>query len=87
MYKWYLLKKIFFCGRMNNKTKIFLAWYLFRSGLDEPTRMGETCGAVTGAFMVLGVKYGKTRIEDERAKEKTRYYSLSKVCPRCSRDY
>ena len=51
-------------------------------------RMGETCGAVTGAFMVIGLRYGKTRIEDERAKrEETRYYSLSKVCPRCSRDY
>jgi C_GCAxxG_C_C family probable redox protein len=33
--------------------------------------MGETCGAVTGAFMVIGLKYGKTRAEDEPAKEKT----------------
>ncbi len=39
-------------------------------------RMGETCGAVTGAFMVIGLKYGKTKIEDEQAKEKT--YSLVK---------
>lgn len=23
-------------------------------------RMGETCGAVTGAFMVMGLKYGRT---------------------------
>ena len=34
-------------------------------------RMGETCGAVTGAFMVIGLRYGKTRMEDERAKEET----------------
>ncbi|MCX5815160.1 MAG: C-GCAxxG-C-C family protein [Proteobacteria bacterium] len=34
-------------------------------------RMGETCGAVTAAFMVIGLKYGKTRAEDEPAKEKT----------------
>jgi C_GCAxxG_C_C family probable redox protein len=34
-------------------------------------RMCETCGAVTGAFMVLGLKYGKVKMEDEAAKEKT----------------
>jgi C_GCAxxG_C_C family probable redox protein len=34
-------------------------------------RMCETCGAVTGAFMVLGLKYGKVKAEDEPAKEKT----------------
>lgn len=34
-------------------------------------RMCETCGAVTGAFMVLGLKYGKVKVEDEPAKEKT----------------
>ncbi len=39
-------------------------------------RMGETCGAVTGAFMVIGLKYGKTRAEDEQTKEKA--YSLVK---------
>jgi C_GCAxxG_C_C family probable redox protein len=33
-------------------------------------RMGETCGAVTGAFMIIGLKYGKTRAEDEQTKEK-----------------
>jgi C_GCAxxG_C_C family probable redox protein len=34
-------------------------------------RMGETCGAVTGAFMVIGLKYGKIKAEDNQAKEKT----------------
>jgi len=33
-------------------------------------RMGDTCGAVTGAFMVIGLKYGKIRADDEPSKEK-----------------
>jgi C_GCAxxG_C_C family probable redox protein len=33
--------------------------------------MGETCGAVTGAFMVIGLKHGRTRANDDLAKEKT----------------
>jgi len=37
-------------------------------------RLGETCGAVTGAFMVIGLKYGSTRAEDKETKE--RAYSL-----------
>lgn len=32
--------------------------------------LGETCGAVTGAFMLIGLKYGKTRAEDEQRREK-----------------
>jgi C_GCAxxG_C_C family probable redox protein len=34
-------------------------------------RMGEVCGAVTGAFMVIGLKYGKMRPEDDEARERT----------------
>ena len=34
--------------------------------------MAETCGAVTGAFMVIGLKYGRVLAEDSDAKEKTR---------------
>ena len=33
-------------------------------------RMGEMCGAVTGAIMVLGLKYGQTRSDDKVAKER-----------------
>lgn len=33
-------------------------------------RMGETCGAVTGAIMVLGLRSGRTRVEDKDAQEK-----------------
>lgn len=34
-------------------------------------RMGETCGAVTGAFMLIGLKYGQTMTSDKAAKNKT----------------
>lgn len=43
-------------------------------------RMCETCGAVTGAFMALGLKYGKVRPEDEPAKEKA--YALARELAR-----
>lgn len=33
--------------------------------------MGETCGAVTGAFMVIGLKHGRIKAEDLDAREKT----------------
>lgn len=33
--------------------------------------IGETCGAVTGAFMLIGLKYGKSKVDDNNAKEKT----------------
>jgi C_GCAxxG_C_C family probable redox protein len=39
-------------------------------------RMGGTCGAVTGAFMTIGLKYGKVKAEDEGAREQT--YELVK---------
>ena len=34
-------------------------------------RMALTCGAVTGAYMVIGLKYGATTAQDRQAKEKT----------------
>jgi len=34
-------------------------------------RMAQTCGAVTGAFMVLGLKFGHTSGEDTGAKART----------------
>ena len=33
--------------------------------------MGEICGAVTGAFLVIGLKHGRIKAEDIEAKEKT----------------
>ncbi len=38
--------------------------------------MGMTCGAVTGALMVIGAKHGRVRAEDIAAKEKT--YELAR---------
>lgn len=32
---------------------------------------GETCGAVSGAFMVIGLKHGRIQAEDLEAREKT----------------
>ena len=34
-------------------------------------RTGSTCGAVSGALMVIGLAHGRTRVEDEAAREKT----------------
>ncbi len=42
------------------------------TGFGGGMRMGDTCGAVTGALMVLGLKYGNTTAEDEEGKAKTR---------------
>jgi C_GCAxxG_C_C family probable redox protein len=33
--------------------------------------LGEACGAVTGAFMLIGLKYGRTKADDVEAKERT----------------
>lgn len=33
-------------------------------------RMCETCGAVTGAFMAIGLKYAKTKPEDNELRDK-----------------
>jgi C_GCAxxG_C_C family probable redox protein len=61
-----------------------LSVYSAQFGLDHDTalkiadgfgggmaRMGETCGAVTGAFMVIGLKHGRIAVEDTRAHETT----------------
>lgn len=34
-------------------------------------RLGRTCGAVTGAYMIIGLKYGMGLNEDTEAKERT----------------
>ncbi|MHA1930944.1 MAG: C-GCAxxG-C-C family protein [Promethearchaeota archaeon] len=34
-------------------------------------RLGGTCGAVTGAVMVIGLKYGRSKIEDMKSKDIT----------------
>ncbi|UCF31723.1 MAG: C_GCAxxG_C_C family protein [bacterium] len=44
-------------------------------------RMAETCGAVTAAFMVLGLKFGMTDPERQEDKEKT-YELVRRFCDR-----
>lgn len=39
-------------------------------------RIGKTCGAVTGAFMVIGLKYGNVQAKDKKARDKT--YELAR---------
>jgi C_GCAxxG_C_C family probable redox protein len=51
-----------------DREKAFKISQAFGGGM---ARMGQTCGAVTGAMMVIGLKHGRTRPEDEKAKEKT----------------
>jgi C_GCAxxG_C_C family probable redox protein len=34
-------------------------------------RLGETCGVVAGALMIIGLKYGASSANDKEAKEKT----------------
>lgn len=68
-------------------SQAILSTYGVQFGIDEEialriacpfgggmARMGETCGAVSGAFMVFGIKYGRVSVEDKQAKDKT--YSL-----------
>ncbi len=34
-------------------------------------RLGQTCGAITGGLLTIGLKYGRTHPKDEEAREKT----------------
>jgi C_GCAxxG_C_C family probable redox protein len=67
-----------------NCSQSILAAFGIKFGIDEQTalkvacgfgagcgRLGLTCGAVTGAFMVIGMKYGKVHQDDNAAKETT----------------
>ena len=71
-------KKTFSCSQAVFST------YATEMGLDRETalrdagafgggmaRMGDTCGAVTGAFMLIGLKCGQIRADDGTTKEKT----------------
>lgn len=72
-----------------NCSQAVFTTYCEELGLDRETALkisgafgggmghiGETCGAVTGAIMLIGLKYGKSKVDDNSAKEKT--YSLVK---------
>lgn len=72
-----------------NCAQAVLAAYSAELGLDPKTghrisqafgggmcRLAMTCGAVTGALMVIGLRYGKTRAKDNAARDKT--YALGR---------
>ncbi|MCL2146211.1 MAG: C-GCAxxG-C-C family protein [Synergistaceae bacterium] len=67
-----------------NCAQAILSTYCGEYGLEEITalkiacglgagmgRLQDTCGAVSGAYLVIGLKYGKYLRQDEAAKEKT----------------
>ncbi|MCX8130936.1 MAG: C-GCAxxG-C-C family protein [Clostridia bacterium] len=66
-----------------NCSQAVLSAYCEEFGLDMDTamkvscafgsgmKMGETCGAVTGALMVIGLKFGQAKENDWESKEKT----------------
>jgi len=67
-----------------NCSQAILSTYCNEFGLDKHTalkiacglgagmgRLQETCGAVSGAYLLIGLKYGKFLKEDDPAKEKT----------------
>ncbi len=41
------------------------------TGFGGGMRMGGTCGAATGSFMVLGLKYGNSTAKNKQGKAKT----------------
>ena len=43
-------------------------------------RLAETCGAVTGAIMIIGLKHGRIRAKDDEAKERT-YALVQELVP------
>jgi len=45
--------------------------YKVSSGFGGGMHLDQTCGAVTGAIMVIGLKYGRTRADDIEAKMNT----------------
>ncbi len=67
-----------------NCSQAILSTYCDEFGLDEKTamqiscglgagmgRLQKTCGAVAGAYLLIGLKFGKFLKDDEAAKEKT----------------
>ena len=67
-----------------NCSQAILSTYCEEFGMDKTTalkvacglgagmgRLQETCGAVSGAYLLIGLMYGKHTKEDESAKEKT----------------
>lgn len=39
-------------------------------------RQQETCGAMVGAYLALGLRFGRTKVEDELSRDETYMYML-----------
>lgn len=71
----------YFCNNFNCSQAVFTA-FATEAGLNEElalriatqfgggARKGEMCGAVAGALMVLGLKYGHSHADDTEEKKK-----------------
>lgn len=57
-----------FCEELGLEPRVALR---IACGFGGGICQGETCGAVTGAVMVLGLKYGQSKVVDKESKEKT----------------
>lgn len=57
-----------YCGRFGLDRMLA---YKIGSGFGGGMHLDQTCGAVTGALMVIGLKYGRTRADDIETKMKT----------------
>ena len=75
---------LFYFNNGFNCAQSILSTYSSLFGMDTETakkiacgfgagmaRMQETCGAVSGSFMLLGLKHGNVIKEDEESKERT----------------
>lgn len=50
------------------------------SGFGAGVRNGEICGAVSGAVMVIGLKYGQYKAEDKESKQKCNEAAEAFIC-------
>lgn len=86
----------YFCNNFNCSQAVFTG-FATELGLDEKlalkistqfgggARKGEMCGAVSGALMVLGLKYGHCHAEDmERIKELNLFKTICPKMIRCA---
>ena len=77
-------KAVFQFKKGHNCSQSIFSTYGTRYGISEEmalkiacpfgggmARLGDTCGAVTGAFMTIGLKHGRVDPEDEELKEET----------------
>jgi len=58
-----------YCSELGLKPEMALR---IAGGFGGGMGISETCGAVTGAFMLIGLKYGNVNVDDKVNKRKTK---------------